>query len=173
MQLAYCPKLDYLRQAMDYFAAELANRKSGLIKRLLRPFNYVACYVVLRINVRRMEKVARLSEYHWQILLSDYRSRKYLFPNDDPASRTMRESARESRQVLEDVLANIALIEDFFPKLVPRMRIAVERTKKIQCEYVPALYSEVDAEKIIEAKQHYEQGTLMDIETFANAIHGH
>ena len=170
MHLAHVPRLDYLQPFLDCISSERGSSKQGSPMSLLSVFRRAQVQLCFWKNVRRAEAAMRQSDVNWFEILNMYRSGGKFLTVEEDQRRAILDRATETEKQLLSILSALPDIERRYPKLSARLRFAIERILKVQCENIPTLVRGYDEGMLADAERHYAQGTLMELKTFANGL---
>lgn len=175
MQLAksLVPELDFLRQSMESIAAAETGYRGEWSRYIFFPVRSIKILFGLCANARAMERLARESDSSWQEMLAHIRSGDKTFSFGSAMRKDVLARCSDVESDLTSILSRLTTISEDYPRLAGRIKTAVERLRVVQCRYIPLIVKDDDAQMIASADRHYAEGTLMDIETFANGLLRH
>jgi len=97
-------------------------------------------------------------------------------PYSPERERALIRSHKRLRQKIDAMRArmyrNLDEIEKHFPRQAERMRVSFGEVDKLEHHYFVNLFPEDDSDAIMESKRQYDQGELIDLETFTNGLRG-
>jgi hypothetical protein len=178
MQIAQAPKLACEREALSEIAircAKTAQRSLGFpFWRWLRVFvSKVECQARMIRLAKRFEECAKRSNSVWFEMLEEAKTRKGFFARDEALVERVWRDAAEAEADYAEMESQLAELRKNYPRQVSRMFVAIERMRRIHCNNIPKLFPKANPKMREIARRHYDEGTLMDLETFINGLQGH
>lgn len=179
MQLAQFPfpiaQIDRLSQSLETITSVAGNCKTNRwVSYLLHPIVHAVMWREMRKCAAMMEEMDRESSDTWKRLLEAYRGASgKVFALTNTERSAARDECSKREASLDSLISSVTgSISRTYPRTASRIIVAATRIKQVQCRNFKAVIVLDDPQMNASADRHYADGTLMDLETFANGLQG-
>lgn len=152
-------------------AGAVNSRRASISKTLFTfPFLYVQAYIQMRRVMRHLHRDAHVAESQWNAVVNRLRSRTEPVFISGSELQALIDSTSKHSEELSECLRQLPSIARWFPKTCGSIEVSINRILKSynNCR----VFGGTSSQAIESARRHYESGTLMDLDTFANGLQG-